>query len=246
MGVAFAKGLAFATEKPLIAVNHLEGHLYANRFADQTLQPPFVALLVSGGHTMLVHVKDWGSYEVMGSTLDDAVGEAFDKVAKALQLGYPGGPIISRLAKEGDPKAIDFPRAMLHSGNLAFSLSGLKTAVTTYIHKENEAGRAVNLPNVAASFQAAVVDVQVAKARQACKEAGVQTFCVGGGVAANPALRQALTTQLARYGIRTIVPALEDCGDNAAMIASVALDLFNENCIAPLTLDASAHLPLRS
>ncbi len=246
VGVAFAKGLAFATEKPLIAVNHLEGHLYANRFADQALQPPFVALLVSGGHTMLVHVKDWGSYEVMGSTLDDAVGEAFDKVAKALQLGYPGGPIISRLAKEGDPKAIDFPRAMLHSGNLAFSLSGLKTAVTTYIHKENEAGRAVNLPNVAASFQAAVVDVQVAKARQACKEAGVQTFCVGGGVAANPALRQALTTQLARYGIRTIVPALEDCGDNAAMIASVALDLFNENCIAPLTLDASAHLPLRS
>lgn len=246
VGLAFAKGLSFATGLPLIGVNHLEGHLYANRFVAPDIEPPFIALLVSGGHTMLVHVKDWGDYEVLGSTLDDAVGEAFDKVAKALGLGYPGGPIISRYAAQGDPKAIDFPRAMLHSGDLQFSLSGLKTAVVTYINKKNAAGEAVDIPDLAASFQAAVVDVQVAKAWQACKQTGCKTLCMGGGVASNPALRAALSDKLGRKGVRVIMPSAHTCTDNAAMIASAAIDLYQEGLFADLSADVVAHMPLRT
>ncbi len=245
VGVAFAKGLAFATGLPLVCVNHLEGHLYANRFIDPTIEPPFVALLVSGGNTMLVHVKNWGNYEVLGSTLDDAVGEAFDKVAKALGLGYPGGPILSRYAKEGNPRAIRFPRAMLHSGDFSFSLSGLKTAVITYINEQNRKGIPVNIPDLAASFTAAVVDVQVAKALEACKKTGTSLLAVGGGVAANPDLRQALVNKLGRKGIRVIVPDLRACTDNAAMIGSVALDLYNEGVFGSLDADPIARMPLR-
>ncbi len=246
VGLAFAKGLSFATELPLIGVNHLEGHLYANRFVAPDIQTPFIALLVSGGHTMLVHVKDWGDYQILGSTLDDAVGEAFDKVAKALGLGYPGGPIISRYAAQGDPKAIDFPRAMMHSGDLQFSLSGLKTAVVTFINKKNAAGEAVDIPDLAASFQAAVVDVQVSKAWQACKQTGCKTLCMGGGVASNPALRAALSKQLGRRGVRVIMPDAHACTDNATMIASAAVDLYNEGLFTDLTADVIAHMPLRS
>ena len=246
VGLAFAKGFAYAANKPLICVNHLEGHLYANRFVDENIEPPFVALLVSGGHTMLVHVKAWGDYEVLGSTLDDAVGEAFDKVAKALGLGYPGGPIISRYAAQGDPKAIKFPRAMMHSGDLQCSLSGLKTSVVTYIKRQNDAGMPVDIPNLAASFQAAVVDVQVAKALQACEQTGVNTFCMGGGVASNPALRQEMTKKLGKHGIRVIVPDPHTCTDNACMIASVALDLFAEDDFAQLDADPLTHMPLRN
>ena len=246
VGLAFAKGLAFAAKKPLICVNHLEGHLYANRFVDANIKPPFVTLLVSGGHTMLVHVKAWGDYEVLGSTLDDAVGEAFDKVAKALGLGYPGGPIISRYAVQGNPDAIKFPRAMMHSGNLQCSLSGLKTAVVTYIRRQNEAGMPVDIPNLAASFQAAVIDVQVAKALQACQQTGVHTFCMGGGVASNPALRQAMAAKLGKHGVRVYVPDPHTCTDNASMIASVALDLYEEKDFANLDADPLTHMPLRS
>lgn len=246
VGLAFAKGLSFATGLPLIGVNHLEGHLYANRFVAPDIKPPFIALLVSGGHTMLVHVKDWGDYEVMGSTLDDAVGEAFDKVAKALGLGYPGGPIISRYAAQGDSKAIDFPRAMMHSGDLQFSLSGLKTAVVTYINKKNAAGEAVNIPDLSASFQAAVVDVQVHKAWQACKQTGCKVLCMGGGVASNPALRAALSKELGKRGVRVVMPDAHACTDNATMIASAAVDLYNEGLFADLTADVIAHMPLRS
>ena len=245
VGVAFAKGVCLATGLPLLGVNHLEGHLYANRFIDPGLEPPFVALLVSGGHTMLVHVKGWGSYDVLGSTLDDAVGEAFDKVAKALGLGYPGGPVISRLAAQGNPRAIDFPRAMLHSGDLAFSLSGLKTAVVTYINKHEQAGRSVDLPDLAASFQAAVVDVLVAKARTACEQCGADVLCIGGGVAANPALRADLQRVLGEHGIRTIMPDPHECTDNASMIAAVALDLYADGAFGDLTEDPIAHMPLR-
>ena len=165
VGVAFAKGLCAAADLPLIAVHHLEGHLMANLFETPDLQPPFVASIVSGGNTMLVHVRAWGDYVLLGATIDDAVGEAFDKVAKALGLGYPGGPVISKLSAQGNPKAIHFPRAMMHSGDYSFSLSGLKTAVITYIEGENRAGRAINLPDLAASFEAAVIDVQVANVR---------------------------------------------------------------------------------
>ena len=244
VGVAFAKGLAGALDVPLIAVHHLEGHLFANLFETPDLEPPFVASLVSGGNTMLVLVRDWGDYEVLGTTIDDAVGEAFDKVAKALGLGYPGGPVISKLAAEGNPRAIAFPRAMLHSHDYRFSLSGLKTAVITYIEGENRAGRAINLPDLAASFQAAVVDVQVAKAATAVEEYGVSDFCVGGGVAANPALREALRTKLERRGVRVTVPPMSVCGDNAAMIALVAVRSYRAGLFAPLTLDAEPNAPL--
>ena len=244
VGVAFAKGLAAALDVPLIAVHHLEGHLFANLFETPDLEPPFVASLVSGGNTMLVLVRDWGSYEVLGTTIDDAVGEAFDKVAKALGLGYPGGPVISKLAAEGNSKAIAFPRAMMHTHDYRFSLSGLKTAVITYIEGENRAGRAINLPDLAASFQAAVVDVQVAKAATAVEEYGVSDFCVGGGVAANPSLRAALRKKLERRGVRVTVPPMSVCGDNAAMIALVAVRSYRAGLFAPLTLDAEPNAPL--
>ena len=223
VGVAFAKGLCAATGLALIPVHHLEGHLFANLFQTPDLQPPFVASLVSGGNTMLVHVRAWGDYQILGQTIDDAVGEAFDKVAKALGLGYPGGPVISKYAAQGNKKAIHFPRAMMHSGDYRFSLSGLKTAVITYIEGENKAGRPINLPDLAASFEAAVIDVQVAKALTAVDETGSSDFCVGGGVAANPQLREAYRRKFGRRGVRVTVPPMKACGDNGAMIALVAL-----------------------
>lgn len=244
VGVAFAKGAAWAADKPFIGVNHLEGHLYANKIGAPDLRPPLVASLVSGGNTMLVHVKDWGNYTTLGTTLDDAVGEAFDKVAKALGLGYPGGPAISAYAAKGNPKAIAFPRAMMHSGDLQFSLSGLKTAVITYIHQEEDAGRELNLPDIAASFQAAVVDVQVAKAKTALEMTGAKEFCLGGGVAANPALREAYCKMCDKMGVRLTLPPLSVCGDNGAMIALVALDRYRQGKFFDLSCDALAHTNL--
>ena len=244
VGLAFAKGLAGSAGLPLIGVNHLEGHLLANLFETPDLEPPFVASLVSGGNTMLVHVRDWGDYRILGQTIDDAVGEAFDKVAKALGLGYPGGPVISRLAEKGNPRAIAFPRAMMHSHDYRFSLSGLKTAVITYIEGENRAGRAIDLPDLAASFQAAVVDVQVAKALAAVEETGVSDVCVGGGVAANPKLRGDYQRRFSKMGVRVTVPPLSACTDNAAMIALVALRKWRERDFVPLTIDADPNLQL--
>ena len=244
VGIAFAKGLAAGADLPLIGVDHLEGHLFANLFETPDLKPPFVASLVSGGHTMLVHVRDWGDYEVLGETIDDAVGEAFDKVAKALGLGYPGGPVISRLAEGGNRKAIHFPRAMMHSGDYSFSLSGLKTSVITYINNENRAGRPINLPDLAASFEAAVIDVQVAKAVEAVKQTGAKDFCVGGGVAANPQLREAYKRKFGRMGVRVTVPPLTACTDNAAMIALVAKRKFDLGEFADLKMDADPNMSL--
>ena len=244
VGVAFAKGAAWAAGLPFIGVNHLEGHLYANKIGAPDFQPPAVVSLVSGGNTLLVHMKGWGDYETLGATIDDAVGEAFDKVAKALGLGYPGGPAISREAAKGDPNAIPFPRAMMHSGDLRFSLSGLKTAVVTYINNERAAGRELNVPNICASFQQAVVDVQVKKAEMALEQTGARTFCLGGGVAANPALRDAYEQLCERLHVRLTLPPLSACGDNAGMIALVALDRHNQGKFFTLEADAQAHANL--
>lgn len=244
VGVAFAKGFAAAADKPLICVNHLEGHLFANKLTTPDLEPPFIFTLVSGGHTMLVHVRAWGDYVVLGETLDDAVGEAFDKVAKALGLGYPGGPVISRLAETGDPRAIDFPRALNSRGDYRFSLSGLKTAVTLYIEQETAAGRTINVPDLAASFEAAVFDVQYKKAKNALRETGAREYCIGGGVAANPHLRKMMIEKLGRQGIRVTVPPQHACTDNAAMIAVVAREKFGRGEFAPLNVDADPNMTL--
>ncbi len=244
VGVAFAKGFAYAANKPLICVNHLEGHLYANKLTTPDLEPPFIFTLVSGGHTMLVHVRAWGDYEVLGETLDDAVGEAFDKVAKALGLGYPGGPIISRLAETGDPRAIDFPRALNSRGDYRFSLSGLKTAVTLYIEQETAAGRTIHLPDLAASFEAAVFDVQYKKAKGALRETGAREYCIGGGVAANPHLRRMMIEKLGRQGIRVTVPPQNACTDNAAMIAVVAHEKYRRGEFSSFDVDADPNMTL--
>ena len=246
IGVSAAKAMAWAAGKPLIGVNHIEGHVSANFIANPDLKPPFLCLIVSGGHTNLVMVEDYGKFRILGQTRDDAAGEAFDKVAKALGLGYPGGPVISKLAAQGNPKAIHFPRAMMHSGDYSFSLSGLKTAVITYIEGENRAGRAINLPDLAASFEQAVIDVQVAKAKTAVEETGVSDFCVGGGVAANPALRAAYKETFGRMGVRVTVPPMSVCGDNAAMIAVGALRSYRTQGFSPLTLDANPNAQLGS
>ena len=244
VGVAYAKGAAWALDVPFVGVNHLEGHLYANKIGAPGFEPPAVVSLVSGGNTMLVHMRDWGDYEVMGETIDDAVGEAFDKVAKALGLGYPGGPVISKQAALGRADAIAFPRAMLHSHDLRFSLSGLKTAVVNHINSERNAGRELNVPDIAASFQQAVIDVQIAKARTALEQTSAPTFCLGGGVAANPELRRAYENLCTKLGVELIMPPLSSCGDNAGMIALVALDRYRANKFFPLDADAQAHANL--
>ncbi len=219
VGISAAKAVAYATGAPLIGVNHLEGHIWANFLEHGPPEPPYVCLVVSGGHTMLVHMPEEHRYEVLGQTVDDAAGEAFDKIARCLGRGFPGGPALDALAREGDPNAIAFPRAMADSGDYDFSLSGLKTAVLRYVRAETEAGRTVNPADLAASFQEAVVDVQVAKTIRAALEKGVRTILLGGGVVANTRLRERISAEGAAAGLRVLYPSLELCTDNAAMIA---------------------------
>lgn len=243
VGLAYAKGLAVVTGLPLVGVNHLEGHLFAVMLEHPDVEPPFLALVVSGGHTILLLCRAPGEYETLGETLDDAVGEAFDKVAKFLGLGYPGGPEIARLAAQGDPEAIRFPRAMLKSGDYDFSLSGLKTAVINHVRHEREAGRDIPLADLAAGFQAAAVDVPVAKTAWAAQEKGVDTVVLAGGVAANTELRERLRRALSDGGVRVCWPSPALCTDNAAMIgAAGGFRLWRGDLIG---LDANASPNLR-
>jgi N6-L-threonylcarbamoyladenine synthase len=219
VGMAAAKAVSLATGAPFIGVNHLEAHVWANFLVHGPPEPPYVALIVSGGHTMLVHIPQVHRHEVLGQTLDDAAGEAFDKVARLLGLGFPGGPALDRAAREGDPNAVVFPRAMAGSGDLDFSMSGLKTAVLRFVRAEQAAGREIDVPDLAASFQEAIVDVQVTKTLEAARRTGVPTVLLGGGVVANTRLRERLEADGAAAGLRVLCPPIELCTDNAAMVA---------------------------
>ena len=219
VGISAAKGLSLATGTPLIGANHMQGHICANYLSNKDLEPPFISLVVSGGHTYLCKVNSYTDYEVIGKTLDDAAGESFDKVARKIGLGYPGGPKIDKLSKEGNKDAIDFPRVMLEKGSYDFSFSGLKTAVLNYAHKLEQRGEEVNKADLAASFQEAVVDVLVDKSMMLLKETGLKTFAVSGGVAANSRLKERLKEECDKEGIKFYHPSVILCTDNAAMIA---------------------------
>jgi N6-L-threonylcarbamoyladenine synthase len=217
VGVSAAKAISLASRVPYVGVHHHEAHLYAAMIEDPQLEPPLVTLVVSGGHTLLIAMEDHGRYRVLGETVDDAAGEAFDKVARYLGLGYPGGPEIDRLAREGDPEAIRFPRPMRGDGH-DFSFSGLKTAVVQYVRKHPD----TDVADVAASFQAAIVDVLVEKLLGAARETGIGTVVAGGGVAANSALRERLLDLAVAGEVQVVLPSVALCTDNAAMVASVA------------------------
>jgi N6-L-threonylcarbamoyladenine synthase len=243
VGVSAAKALALVWDVPFVAVNHLEGHLYAAFLEEPDLDLPLVVLLVSGGHTMLVHMEDHGRYRLLGSTIDDAAGEAFDKVARYLGLGYPGGPLIDKLATQGDPQAIAFPRGMIDRDDERrhdFSFSGLKTAVVNHVRKHPDVATA----DVAASFQEAVVDVLVTKARRAARAVGAKGLCLGGGVAANSALRDRFAQACAEDGIRAFVPSRAMCTDNAAMIAAAGWWRLQSDGPSPLDTGATPNLRL--
>jgi len=250
VGLSWAKAAAWAAGRPLVAVHHMEGHLFATELEDPAAHPPFVALLVSGGHTLLLWVPEWGRYELLGETRDDAVGEAFDKVAKILGLEYPGGPAIERVARAGDPAAHDFPRPMLSRAQrpddpdyYAFSFSGLKTAVLNRARELEAAGTLEGeVPNLAASFQAAAVDVLVAKTMRAVEAKRCRRVLLGGGVAASGALRAALADALGADG-ELFYPTPRLATDNAAMIARAALFHYRRGEVAGLDVTARADLP---
>lgn len=239
VGVSAAKALALVWGVPFVGVNHLEAHLYAAFLEEPDLELPVVVLLVSGGHTLLVLMEGHGRYRLLGSTIDDAAGEAFDKVARFLGLGYPGGPAIDNVAYEGDPEAIDFPRAILDEG-YDFSFSGLKTAVVNYVRKNPD----VSTPDVAASFQEAVVDVLAAKARRAAREHGARGLCLAGGVAANSRLRERVLDVCVEDGLRAFLPGRSMCTDNAAMVAAAAWWRLRSDGPSPLDAGADPNLRL--
>ena len=238
VGVSAAKALSLVWDKPFIGINHLEAHLYAGLLDDPTLQFPLVVLLVSGGHTMIIEMRGHGDYTILGRTIDDAAGEAYDKVARYLTLGYPGGPIIDQIAAAGNPTAVDFPRAMMHDG-LDVSFSGLKTSVINYVRKNPT----VSNTDIAASFQAAVVDVLCAKTIKAAQQVGAKGIVLGGGVSANSALRAQMTERGNAAGFRVALPSRAMCTDNAAMIAAAAWHRLKSD--GPMDLSCGAYPNLK-
>jgi N6-L-threonylcarbamoyladenine synthase len=243
VGFSYGKTLAWALGKPFIGIDHMEGHLFAPRLEHADFQPPAVVVLVSGGHSQVVHMRDWGDYEVMGSTIDDAAGEAFDKLARFLGLGYPGGPAIDRESESGDPSVVAFPRA-LSDRPYDFSFSGLKTSVTTYVRKHHEAGTLPEMADLAASIQEAIVDVIVDKTFNAVEATGVPAVAGGGGVLANRRLRDRLTEEAERRGVALYLPSPALCTDNGAMVASAGVFRFDRGDFSPLDGDVDSSLRL--
>ncbi len=244
VGLNVAKALAAGLHKPFVGINHIEGHIFANLLDHPHIAPPFLVLVVSGGHTQLVDVRKWGHYFVVGKTIDDAAGEAFDKVAKLLGLPYPGGPEIDRLARQGNPDFVKFPRAWMGKDNLNFSFSGLKTAVITYLEAHSGSFVREHLADVVASFQQAVVDVLVGKAQKALRKLGYKRLALAGGVARNSALREAFQNLGKQQGVQIFLPGPEFCTDNAAMIARAGHYYLERGVESSLTLDADPSLKL--
>ncbi|MEC4985701.1 MAG: tRNA (adenosine(37)-N6)-threonylcarbamoyltransferase complex transferase subunit TsaD [Oscillatoria sp. PMC 1068.18] len=249
VGVTAAKTLAMLHEKPFLGVHHLEGHIYASYLAQPNLEPPFLCLLVSGGHTSLIYVKDCGKYEILGTTRDDAAGEAFDKVARLLDLGYPGGPVIDKLAKKGNPQAFGLPEGRISLPDGGYhpydsSFSGLKTAVLRLVQKLAREREEVPVADVAASFQETVAIALTKRAIACALDYGLKTIVVGGGVAANSALRQHLHAAAANHDLRVFFPPLQLCTDNAAMIACAAAAHFQKGDVSPLTLGVASRMSL--
>lgn len=244
VGVSAAKAISFASGIPLVGVHHIEGHISANYIENKALEPPFICLVVSGGHSHLVVISDYGEYEIIGKTRDDAAGEAFDKVARAIGLGYPGGPKIDQVSKEGNPDAIHFPRAKITDGEYDFSFSGLKSAVLNYLNSCQMKGEEINQADVAASFQKAVIDVLVDHSMEAVKKFGYQKFAIAGGVASNTSLRSALEVARQKERIEFYYPSPVFCTDNAAMIGVAGYYEFQKGVRHGFDLNAVPNLKL--
>ena len=243
VGVNFAKGLAYGAGKPLVPVHHLRGHIAANYLTHPELKPPFLCLVASGGHSHIVEVQDWCRYRVLGRTVDDAAGEAFDKVARTLGLPYPGGPSIARAAKTGNPRAYRLPTPKVE-GKYNVSFSGLKTAVVNEVHNAEQRGGAVNVPDMAASFQERIAQILARKLLDAAADTGAKTICLAGGVAANGRLRQLVNDGAQKLGARVYLPELKFCGDNGAMIAAQGYYEYRDGNIAGLTLNGLPTLAI--
>lgn len=244
VGLAEAKALSFALKKPLIGVHHIEGHICANYIENKAFEPPFLSLVVSGGHTHIVYVPEYGKYEILGKTRDDAVGEAYDKVARAIGMGYPGGPKVDAAAKKGNPQAIAFPRVFLEENSYDFSFSGLKSAVLNYINKANMTEQKIVAEDIAASFQAAVIDVLAEKTMKAAQQKGVSRIALAGGVASNSALRQRMKQECEKRGYELNIPAPILCTDNAAMIGCAGYYEYLKGVRDGLDLNANPSLKL--